>query len=677
MTQVCLVCMPFAAIERPSLALGLLQALLEEAGISCRSLYPNLEWARRVGPDRCGFWEDTFGDLVFSSAAFPEHRPPSLPFLAHRAHARKARARLLDLPEDLGGLLREGARLQQEATRFAGEVASLALDTGATLFGCTSMYWQQTASLAVLREIRRRSPQAITLLGGINCEGVMGQAAHRLFPWVDFVVSGEPDDFFASWCRDLLEHGRDLEILPEGVFGPVHRVRGYPAERAGAVPRALCRDLEALPTPQYRDYFAALEDSGLGSVVRPGLPVETARGCWWGQSHQCRFCGISPEGLRFHSKSEARVLRELGDLEERHRLSDFEFTDNILDMRYFRSLLPELAALRPPRSLGQGGSGQTSNRGRRIFWEIKANLKRRQVALLAEAGITWVQPGIEALDSRLLRLLNKGVQAAQNVLLLKWCREQGLAVSWNLLWGAPGEEDSWHAETAGLVSKLVHLQPPRGLVRLRFDRYSPYHSRPQDFGIRLRPARFLSLVYGLPEKDLEDLAYFFEQAEPVPTPAGPGLRNLAAATRRWQQRYWGALRPILTLEEDGEALRVLDSREEGSVRTMRLEGSLREAYLRAEEGSSRAAAGTDESVRELLRLGLLLEFEDRLVGLAVRGPSPPTPTLKDFPGGHLDHAALRRFRGSGSPEMTHHGLPRTQVRPTGKGTLPVETGRST
>lgn len=142
------------------------------------------------------------------------------------------------------------------------------------------------------------------------------------------------------------------------------------------------------------------------------------------------------------------------------------------------------------------------------------------MALLAEAGIAWVQPGIEALDSRLLRLLNKGVQAAQNVLLLRWCREQGLAVSWNLLWGAPGEEDSWHTETAGLIFRPVHLQPPRGLVRLRFDRYSLYHSRPQDFGIRLRRARFLSLVYGLPEKDLEDLP--ISSSRPNPCRPLPG-----------------------------------------------------------------------------------------------------------------------------------------------------------
>ncbi len=655
MTRVCLVCMPFAAIERPSLALGLLQALLEEAGVPCRSLYPNLEWARRVDPDRYGFWEDTFGDLVFAAAAFPERRTRSVPFLAHRAHGRKARARLLGLPQDLAGLLREGARLQEEATRFAGQVALRALDTGATVFGCTSMYWQQTASLAVLREIRRLQPEAITLLGGTNCEGVMGQAAHRLFPWVDFVVSGEPDDFFASWCRGVLERGRDLEELPEGVFGPVHRVRGYPSDGRGGAPRAVCRDLEALPTPQYRDYFAALEDSGLGSVVRPGLPIETARGCWWGQSHQCRFCGTSPQGRRYHSKSAGRVLRELDYLQERHGLGDFEVTDNILDMRYFRTLLPELAARGLAGGPDQGSPGQTSNRGgrRRIFWEVKANLRRQQVALLARAGITWVQPGIEALDSRLLHLLNKGVGAGQNVLLLKWCREYGLAVSWNLLWGAPGEDDSWHAETARMVSRLVHLQPPRGLVRLRFDRYSAYESRPQDFGIRLRPARFLPLVYGLPEEDLADLAYSFEQAEPAPPPAGPGLRNLAATTRRWQARYWGPLRPVLALEDDGEGLRVLDSRDEGPVRTMRLEGELRETYLRAEEGAPRAAAGPQDSVCELLRLGLLLELDGRLLGLAVRGRLPPTPTLLDFPGGHVDHAALRRRRSrseKGAPD---------------------------
>ena len=627
MSQVCLVSMPFAALERPSLALGLLQARLEEAGLSCRSLYPNLEWSPRVGgPDRYVLWEEVLGDLAFSGGLFPDHHPDLRPYLRQRLAPRRNRGRLAGLPEGLEDLVEEALEVRREAARFVGELALRALETGATIFGCTSLYWQHAASLALLREIRRLDPEALTMLGGANCEGVMGRATHRHFPWVDFVVSGEADDFFVPWCQELLRSGRDLEALPHGVLGPRHRLLGYP----GGVPRASCRDLDANPTPQYRDYFEALRTSELAQVIRPGLPLETARGCWWGQSHQCLFCGISPEGLRYHSKSPARVLQEMADLEERHHLADFEVADNILDMAYFRTVLPELAA-RPS--------------ARRIFWEVKANLKRPQVALLARAGVTWVQPGLEALHSRVLDLVGKGVHAGQNVLLLKWCREHGLAVSWNLLWGFPGEEDSWYAETAALVPLLVHLPPPRGMIRLRLDRFSPYQSRPREFGLRLKPARYLPLAYDLPQDDLEELAYFFELAEPAPPPGGPGLRSLGEAAARWRQRFWSPLPPVLALEDDGESLRVLDTRR--APKTLRLEGELRATSLRAEEGLPRSEAGPRQAVDELVALGLLLELDGRVLGLAVRGPLPSTPRWPDFPGGHVDLPEVRRRRARG------------------------------
>lgn len=627
--DVCLICMPFAAIQRPSIGLGVLQALLEEAGISCRSLYPNLEWARRVDPDRYDFWEDVLGDLVFSEVAFPGALPDPRRHIAKRLSARIPRARLLGLPSDVRGLLAEAERLRGEAAGFVQDAARQALATGARVFGCTSMYWQQTASLAVLREIQRLRPDAITMLGGANCEGVMGQAVHRLFPWVDYVVSGEADDFFAPWVQGLLDHGRALRDLPEGVFAPHHRAEGYPTDAKGGVPRVACKNLERVPTPQYRDYFDTLAASGLGDVVRPGLMVETARGCWWGASHQCKFCGISEIGLQYHSKSPARVREELAELERRHGLSDFEVTDNILDMRYFKTLLPELAA-DPVR--------------RRFFWEVKANLKREQVALMAKAGINWVQPGVESLDSRVLKLVDKGVQAGQNVLLLKWCREHGLRVAWNLLWGFPGEEDSWYAETARLVPHLVHLHPPRGLIRLRYDRYSVYQARPRDFGLRLRPASTMSLVYGLPEEDLEDLTYYFDLAEPAAPDAGPGVRALAKAMRDWHDRFWRPLAPVLAVDDDGEALHFLDSRVEAETRVVRLDGELRETYLRAEEGCARATAGPEDALQELVRQGLVLDLDGRVYGLGVRGHLPPNPTDADFPGGNVDYAALRRRR---------------------------------
>jgi ribosomal peptide maturation radical SAM protein 1 len=256
----------------------------------------------------------------------------------------------------------------------------------------------------------------------------------------------------------------------------------------------LFNDLDSLPTPSFDDYFATLAASPLRSRVRPGLPLETSRGCWWGAVHQCTFCGLNGTSLGYRAKSPGRVLAELDDLAGRYQLSDFEAVDNILDMGYYKSLLPALA---------QDG------RQRRIFYEIKANLNRAQVQALVRAGVTWVQPGIESLHSDVLTLMDKGISGWQNVQLLKWAREFGLRLSWSILWGFPGEKDDWYQDMASWLPALEHLQPPASTPRIRYDRYSVYHEQARRLGLILFPVGAMSLIYPVGPAELDNLAYFF------------------------------------------------------------------------------------------------------------------------------------------------------------------------
>jgi ribosomal peptide maturation radical SAM protein 1 len=172
--------------------------------------------------------------------------------------------------------------------------------------------------------------------------------------------------------------------------------------------------------------------------------LETSRGCWWGAVSHCTFCGLNGNSMAFRSKSAARVVAEIRELERRHAIVRFETVDNILDMAYFRSTLPLLAA---------------DGVERQLFYEVKANLKRHQIAQLREAGVTWLQPGIESLHSNVLRLMGKGVEGWQNVQLLKWCRQYGVRLSWSILWGFPGEEDAWYEQMAPWLEKLEHCNP--------------------------------------------------------------------------------------------------------------------------------------------------------------------------------------------------------------------------
>lgn len=664
-TDVCLVNMPYASLPRASLALGLLKAVLAADGIGTVTVYANLWFADLVGISRyhlCSHQSPTeflAGEWTFAEAAFPDARCRDDEYLARvgaawprvYTHGRAGSAELL---------IGELRALRTAATAFIDLAAARVLATGARIVGCTSTFEQHVASLALLRRIRALDPSVVTMIGGANCETVMGETTHRQFPWIDFVVSGEADGLIAALCRRIRDDGRDLplEALPAGVLGPAHRRArtrprsGSAAEhRVPAVPRAMFRNLDDLPIPDLDDYFAELAAARTGVNIAPGLPLETSRGCWWGAVHHCTFCGLNGSSMTYRSKSPDRVLDEIRTLEARHAISRFEVVDNILDAGYLRTLLPRLADDETRRSL---------------FYEVKANLSRAQVAALRGAGVTWVQPGIESLHTGVLKLMDKGVHGWQNLQLLKWAREFGLRLSWSVLWGFPGEEDEWYRDMARWVPQLEHLQPAAGLIRLRYDRYSVYHQRPDAYGLTLEPISAMRYVYPLSAGELGDLAYFFttRDAPDVFRDEGPvdvlrqrpGVAGLLRRLHRWKKAFARDVPPVLTLDDDGETLDLIDTRGCAAELRTRLRSLERaivlacdqapradrlDAVLAKDFGLAPAEDALRAAVADLMRRHVLLEIDQRLVTLAIRGSLPSLPGRDEFPGGFVTEAPLR------------------------------------
>src|SRR5207247_426359 len=130
------------------------------------------------------------------------------------------------------------------------------------------------------------------------------------------------------------------------------------------------------------------------------------------------------------------------------------------------------------------------NLGYTFHYETKVNLKKHQLKRLSEAGVRDLQPGIESLSTPILRLMKKGCTLLQNLQFLKWCREYGIRVSWNLLFGFPGEDPAEYAKMAQLIPSLRHLDPPDYCSRVRMDRFSPYFASPDEFEFKaIRPDR--------------------------------------------------------------------------------------------------------------------------------------------------------------------------------------------
>ena len=91
---------------------------------------------------------------------------------------------------------------------------------------------------------------------------------------------------------------------------------------------------------------------------------------------------------------------------------------------FYTELLPELA--RQPRRF-------------RLHSEIKANHPPSRVSALARAGFGDLQPGIESFSTAVLKRMQKGVTAIQNVSLLKAGYLNEVIVNYNVLFGLPGD----------------------------------------------------------------------------------------------------------------------------------------------------------------------------------------------------------------------------------------------
>ena len=676
MSDVVLVQMPYASVQRPSIALGLLKRYLVDAGITTTVLYSNIAWAEEVGLDMYRLSDGTLtphlvGEWTFAGAAFPGFEPDHDAFFrlirdnATMPYFLKIRA--LHPGATMAAVLEE---VRRRADGFIDRLARSIAARRPRIVGCTSMFQQHCASLALLRRIRELDPGVVTMMGGANCEGRMGDATHAAFDWVDFVVSGEADGFFAALCGEILEHGREVPaaILPEGVAGPVHRRQASGARGAatqapranafialGAPPQPIGRpvvhNLDDTSIPDYDEFFDALNGSPVRDYVEPGLLVETSRGCWWGAKHHCTFCGLNGSGIVYRSKSPQRTLTEIEQLTERYGVRQIEFVDNILDMGYVDTVLPTLAARDEPLSM---------------FFEVKANLKRKHVEAFARAGIRAVQPGIENMHAEALKLIDKGNSAVINVQLMKWARELGVDVHWNFLVLIPGECDEWYEEMASWLPLVQHLAPPMNVVRLRFDRFSMYHERPEHWGLTLAPYRTYSYVYPLPVQALSDLAYFFESKEDLArddlTPEmmaalRPGLEAVRTWVFDWMRlnRRPSDQRPVLTMADDGDAIRIRDTRSIATRSDHVLRGLSRLVYLTCDDAIAAdglvgalnrrfdcSATWTDVApvVNDLVANKLMLAVESRYLSLAtVEGRDAAASLISPFGGLDFERAA--------------------------------------
>ena len=614
--EVLLIYMPMSELWLPSIGLSLLKSALSSLKLSAKILYFNLQFAKLTGsvsyqeilkysnrPNQIGEW-------IFSGALFKQSKQDVENYIEKILRTPPGSRRLFFRPVP-NKFIQTVLKARGNVSRFLNECLDEVLSYHPRIVGFSSSYQQQAASLALAKRIKQNSPETCIVFGGPNCEDIMGVETVRQFSFIDAVVSGEGDIVFPQLVQRVLED-QSLSDL-QGVYTQT----GHPpASPDGHYPNApFVSDMDALPYPDYDDYFSQIKKSPNHLPKPQIIPMETSRGCWWGEKGHCTFCGLNDANINYRSKSSQRALDELTYLSQRYNGKAFRMTDSALKLDYFKNFIPELAA---------------KNFGLDILYSVRPNLKKLQLRALSSAGIRAINPGLESLSSHVLKLMHKGVMQLQNVQLLKWCKEFGVVPIWNLFGGFPNEPPEEYHRMAQLIPLLAHFQPPLNIGHLSLMRFSPHYKDPEKFGfIDINPSPAYRYIYPIKPKAIANLAYFFIYGYRSPQNVEKYMKSTYHECSLWKKSH--ELSDLFFVDE-GKRLFIWDQRPIASKPLTLLSGLQRILYIACDgvqsifklkeiaenyTGKRRTHAEVEEILSPILESQLMIKDGHSYLSLAI------------------------------------------------------------
>lgn len=470
--NVLLLSLPWTAFTEPSLGLGLLKSQLNNAKIKCTVKHLNfflLKYMRAstyLGITNMYAVNDFFFTYVFERDISEKQlselsmRIDEAIFYNHFGNDERYKTR-----EAVGELfLKIRNKIIPE---FLLDCLKVVEESDATMVGFTCMFDQTIASLALAKLVKEKFPDKLIVFGGYALEGDVGVQIMESFDFVDCVCYGEGESVieklaYASTEKEL------LKSIPDVLYREKTQIKKT------TTPKRLI-NMDESPIPDYDDFIndlRELKNKYEIEIKNNTLPIETSRGCWWGQKNHCIFCGIDDITMRYRQRSEDNTLNMLTVLREKYKTNFFRISDYILPSDYYKTLLPILAKI------------NRTNKEKFVFTcEIKANVTNENFRLLSEAGVIEVQPGIESFSTNVLKKMSKGVSAIQNIYCLLLGHKHSIRINYNVLFGFPEEDKEDYEYMLKTIPLLYHLNPPSTRVEVAITRFAPMQINPEQFHI--------------------------------------------------------------------------------------------------------------------------------------------------------------------------------------------------
>ena len=285
-------------------------------------------------------------------------------------------------------------------------------------------------AVRMAKAVKKEAPGVPVIFGGWHPSLLPGQTLQESY--VDAVVRGQGELTLLEVAENLA-NGKSFS----GIHGTSTKQFGLPQH----APERRVALLDDLPMPAFD--MANFDEYERVSGERK-LAYATSLGC----PYACNYCtDMVFYKRRFNALEPARVVNEVTELVARYRIEEVAMLDSNLPVDWRRA-----------RDIARGFLDSKI----KFRWTFQAStdflcrMSDNDVQLLGDSGVTHMGFGTESTSSSVLKLMNKRHQRVDE--MYETARKAaigGIHVTYNLIFGYPGETEADRVETLRTMSDIA------------------------------------------------------------------------------------------------------------------------------------------------------------------------------------------------------------------------------
>jgi len=554
-----LVSMPFAETSVPSIQLGLLESYLKNRDIDVSTRHLYLKAADFIGLNNYNFLINSPNDpyisqMAFSKYVFPEHWEKNLRKFKYFYDNIISHGKKFSKKFSFEDYVKQNDRFIEWTEK---NISWEKFD----IIGFTLNYGQFLPSLAIAKKIKEKHPEKIIVLGGSTPINELGEKILSIFKYVDFIVSGEGEESLFLLTTDFENYQK--------IAGLIYRKDKHIISNKNTD----YIDMNNLPYPSFQSYYNEFNYVSNEIIqyhqLYGKIPIELSRGCWW---NNCTFCNVSAYHKKYREKDYNRFTEELKYLSDTYKMLNFQVIGSTLPQRNYKDLCEKIIDL---------------NRDFTLYIEARAgSLQSKDYNLLRKAGFTHIQTGVESFSSKLLKKMNKGVKVIDNIAALKYCKENHIKNSYNIIINYPNEDENDFEESKKTIQLLQKYIEPANISKYVVGYQSPIYNHLEKFNIKdIKPKIIDTIMY--PKEILDKKFCFFYSFERKNKIKENPWKKLVS---KWKQTYekqkiLGLKRNtaldklVFYYKDGGEFIKIYDKRYNNSAMIYILNKIEREVFL--------------------------------------------------------------------------------------------------